>query len=90
DDPIGCLNKAIAFLTAVPSLRFPSTNNQLRTSSNPRNQVIIKDGRVIVQQVQGRQGESYYGTGYKSDANSSGGTIQVDMQGLLNVTTVKV
>nr|GEU50122.1 hypothetical protein [Tanacetum cinerariifolium] len=89
DDPIGCLNKAIAFLTAVPSLRFPSTNNQLRTSSNPRNQVIIKDGRVIVQQVQGRQGESYYGTGYKSDANSSGGTIQVDMQGLLNVTTVK-
>ncbi|GJT54456.1 hypothetical protein Tco_0989510 [Tanacetum coccineum] len=37
DDPIACLNKAMAFLTAVASSRFPTTNNQLRTSSNPRN-----------------------------------------------------
>ncbi|GKD68652.1 hypothetical protein Tco_1322742 [Tanacetum coccineum] len=37
DDPIACLNKALAFLTAVASLRFPTTNNQLRTSFNPRN-----------------------------------------------------
>ncbi|GJT05825.1 hypothetical protein Tco_0840287 [Tanacetum coccineum] len=59
DDPITCLNKAMAFLTAVASSRFPSTNNQLRTSSNPRNQTTIQDGRVIVQQVQGRQGQSY-------------------------------
>ncbi|GKA61611.1 retrovirus-related pol polyprotein from transposon TNT 1-94 [Tanacetum coccineum] len=55
DDPIACLNKAMAFLTTIASLRFPSTNNQLRTSSNPRNQATIQDGRVIVQQVQGRQ-----------------------------------
>ncbi|GJU01227.1 integrase, catalytic region, zinc finger, CCHC-type containing protein [Tanacetum coccineum] len=73
DDPIACLNKAMAFLTAVASLRFPSTNNQLRTSSNPRNQATIQDGRVTVQQVQGRQGQSYSGTGYKSNATSSGG-----------------
>ncbi|GKB34402.1 integrase, catalytic region, zinc finger, CCHC-type containing protein [Tanacetum coccineum] len=46
DDPIACLNKAMAFLTAVASLRFPSTNNQLRTSSNPRNQATIQDGRI--------------------------------------------
>ncbi|GJS36983.1 integrase, catalytic region, zinc finger, CCHC-type containing protein [Tanacetum coccineum] len=45
DDPIACLNKAMAFLMAVASLRFPTTNNQLRTSSNPRNQAIIQDGR---------------------------------------------
>ncbi|GJW72364.1 retrovirus-related pol polyprotein from transposon TNT 1-94 [Tanacetum coccineum] len=45
DDPIACLNKAMAFLTAVASLRFPSTNNQLRTSSNLRNQATIHDGR---------------------------------------------
>ncbi|GJX63448.1 hypothetical protein Tco_0296348 [Tanacetum coccineum] len=51
DDPIACLNKAMAFLTAVASSRFPSTNNQLRTSSNPRNQATIQDGRVTVQQV---------------------------------------
>ncbi|GKC06398.1 hypothetical protein Tco_0998008, partial [Tanacetum coccineum] len=37
DDPIACLNKAMAFLTAVALSRFPLTNNQLRTSSNPRN-----------------------------------------------------
>ncbi|GJQ92769.1 hypothetical protein Tco_0003908 [Tanacetum coccineum] len=62
DDPIACLNKAMAFLTAVASLRFPSTNNQLRTSSNPRNHATIQDGRVTVQQVQERQGQSYSGT----------------------------
>ncbi|GJZ90178.1 integrase, catalytic region, zinc finger, CCHC-type containing protein [Tanacetum coccineum] len=45
DDPIACLNKAMAFLTVVASSRFPSTNNQLRTSSNPRNQATIQDGR---------------------------------------------
>ncbi|GKC25826.1 hypothetical protein Tco_1027976 [Tanacetum coccineum] len=51
DDPIACLNKAMAFLTVVASSRFPSTNNQLITSSNPRNQATIQDGRVTVQQV---------------------------------------
>ncbi|GKA11613.1 hypothetical protein Tco_0691159 [Tanacetum coccineum] len=61
DDPIACLNKAMAFLTVVASSWFPSTNNQLRTSSNPRNQAIIQDDRVIVQQVQGRQGQNYSG-----------------------------
>ncbi|GKF54579.1 retrovirus-related pol polyprotein from transposon TNT 1-94 [Tanacetum coccineum] len=45
DDPIACLNKAMAFLIVVASLRFPSTNNQLRTSSNLRNQATIQDGR---------------------------------------------
>ncbi|GJU67887.1 retrovirus-related pol polyprotein from transposon TNT 1-94 [Tanacetum coccineum] len=63
----------MAFLTAIASSRFPLTNNQLRTSSNPRNQASIQDGRVTVQQVQGRQGQSYSGTGYKSNATSSGG-----------------
>ncbi|GJW50870.1 hypothetical protein Tco_0092221 [Tanacetum coccineum] len=48
DDPIACLNKAMAFLTVVASSRFPSTNNQLRTSSNLRNQATIQDGRVTV------------------------------------------
>nr|GEY21059.1 DNA replication ATP-dependent helicase/nuclease DNA2 [Tanacetum cinerariifolium] len=42
---IACLNKAMSFLTVVASLRFPSANNQLRTSSNTRNQATIQDGR---------------------------------------------
>ncbi|GJY17469.1 hypothetical protein Tco_0388960 [Tanacetum coccineum] len=45
DDPIACLNKAMAFLTVVASSRFPSTNNQHRTSLNPRNHATIQDGR---------------------------------------------
>nr|GFA61618.1 hypothetical protein [Tanacetum cinerariifolium] len=64
---------AIAFLTVVASSRFPSTNNQLRTSLDLRNQATIQDSKVTVQQVQRRQGQSYYGTGYKSNATSSDG-----------------
>ncbi|GKE96717.1 hypothetical protein Tco_1581572, partial [Tanacetum coccineum] len=45
DGPIACLNKEMAFLTAVASSRLPSTNNQLRTFSNPGNQATIQDGR---------------------------------------------
>ncbi|GJT72473.1 retrovirus-related pol polyprotein from transposon TNT 1-94 [Tanacetum coccineum] len=73
DDPIACLNKAMAFLTVVSSSRFPSPNNQLINSSNLRNQTTIQDGRVTVQHVQGRQGQIYSSTGYKSNATSSGG-----------------
>ncbi|GKA60061.1 hypothetical protein Tco_0759374 [Tanacetum coccineum] len=51
DDLIACLNKAVAFLTIVASSKFPSTNNQLRTSSNPRNQASIQDGRVITEDL---------------------------------------
>ncbi|GKA04903.1 hypothetical protein Tco_0684023, partial [Tanacetum coccineum] len=90
DDPIACLNKAMDLLTAVDSLRFPLTNNQLRTSLNLRNHATIQDGRVIVQQVQGRQGQSLFGTGYKSNATSYRGKMQANRQGLLNATTVKV
>nr|GEZ82539.1 hypothetical protein [Tanacetum cinerariifolium] len=73
DDPIACLNKAMAFLTTVASSRFPSTNNELRTSSNTKNQATIQDGRVTVQQVQGRQGQNYSGTTYNGNATSSRG-----------------
>ncbi|GJW75431.1 retrovirus-related pol polyprotein from transposon TNT 1-94 [Tanacetum coccineum] len=73
DDPIACLNKAMTFLIVVASSRFPSTNHQLRTSSNVRNQATIQDDRVLVQKFQGRQGQSYSGTGYKGNATSYGG-----------------
>ncbi|GJR95520.1 hypothetical protein Tco_0267694 [Tanacetum coccineum] len=43
------------FLTAAVTSRYPTTNNQLRTSSNPRQQATIYDGKVTVQPVQGRQ-----------------------------------
>ncbi|GJU35929.1 hypothetical protein Tco_1184283 [Tanacetum coccineum] len=55
DDLIDAINRMMSFLTAVVTSRYPTTNNQLRISSNPRQQVTINDGRIIVQPVQGRQ-----------------------------------
>ncbi|GJY43999.1 hypothetical protein Tco_0432212 [Tanacetum coccineum] len=69
DDPIACLNKEMTFLTVVASSRFPLSNNQLRTSSNPRNQATFQDDRVTVQQVQGRQGQSYVGSSYQGEGH---------------------
>ncbi|GKA59500.1 hypothetical protein Tco_0758813 [Tanacetum coccineum] len=43
EDPIEFINKAMTFMYSVAS-RFPPSNNQLRTSSNPRNQETIQDG----------------------------------------------
>ncbi|GKA71707.1 retrovirus-related pol polyprotein from transposon TNT 1-94 [Tanacetum coccineum] len=60
DDPISCINKAMSFLTVVTSSRFLSTNNQLRTSSNPRNQATIQDGgQVKVVKCYNCQGEGH-------------------------------
>nr|GFC35048.1 hypothetical protein [Tanacetum cinerariifolium] len=45
DDPIDAINHMISFLTSVVASRYPATNNQLRTSSNPRQQATINNGR---------------------------------------------
>nr|GEY81677.1 hypothetical protein [Tanacetum cinerariifolium] len=57
DDPIDSINHMMSFLTSVVTSRYPTTNNQLRTSSNPRQQAIINDGRVTIQPIQGRQNQ---------------------------------
>nr|GEW81846.1 hypothetical protein [Tanacetum cinerariifolium] len=75
DDPIACMNKAMTFFSAVFTPRYPSTNNQLRSSSNLRNQATVQDGRVIVQQVQGRQGQNVVGSGSQGNALGSRGNI---------------
>ncbi|GJV43241.1 retrovirus-related pol polyprotein from transposon TNT 1-94 [Tanacetum coccineum] len=55
DDPIDAINKLMSFLSTAVTSHFPSTNNQLRNSSNPRQQATIHDGRVTIQPVQGRK-----------------------------------
>nr|GEW66271.1 hypothetical protein [Tanacetum cinerariifolium] len=45
DDPIDAINYMMSFLTAVVTLRYPLTNNQLRNSSNPRQQAAINNRR---------------------------------------------
>nr|GEW75137.1 hypothetical protein [Tanacetum cinerariifolium] len=55
DDPINAINHMMSFLTSVVTSRYPTINNHLRTSSNPRQQATINDGRVTIQPIQGRQ-----------------------------------
>ncbi|GKC06025.1 hypothetical protein Tco_0997635 [Tanacetum coccineum] len=50
---------AKSFYTTNYDQLFLQSNNQLRMSSNPRNQATIQDGRVTVQQIQGRQSQRY-------------------------------
>ncbi|GJX20745.1 hypothetical protein Tco_0223422 [Tanacetum coccineum] len=54
DDPIDAINHMMSFLTAVVTSCYPTTNNQLRNLSNPRQQATINDGRVTLQPIQGR------------------------------------
>ncbi|GJU58282.1 hypothetical protein Tco_1236048, partial [Tanacetum coccineum] len=69
-DPIASLNKKIAFIGTTFASRYPLTNNQLKTSSNPRNQATIQHGRVTVKKVQGKQSHGYARSG--SRVNSTG------------------
>ncbi|GKA19710.1 retrovirus-related pol polyprotein from transposon TNT 1-94 [Tanacetum coccineum] len=55
DDPIDAINHMMFFLIAVTTSHYPTTNNQLRNSSNPRQQATINDVRVTLQPIQGRQ-----------------------------------
>nr|GEW95214.1 hypothetical protein [Tanacetum cinerariifolium] len=49
------LTNTLALLTQSYKSFLPQTNNQLRTSSTTKNQATVQDGRVVVQNVQGRQ-----------------------------------
>nr|GFC12114.1 hypothetical protein [Tanacetum cinerariifolium] len=73
DDPIDAINHMMSFLTLVFTSRYPATNNQLRTSSNPRQQATINDGRVTIQPIQGRQNHMSAGSS-RPFASGSGGT----------------
>ncbi|GJW85170.1 hypothetical protein Tco_0158315 [Tanacetum coccineum] len=61
------LTNTLALLTQSYKTYLSQTINQLRTSSNKRNQATVQDGRVVVQNVQGRQnrgqGNNAKGTG---------------------------
>ncbi|GKD91913.1 hypothetical protein Tco_1371750 [Tanacetum coccineum] len=62
DDPIDAINHMMSFLIVVVTSRYPTTNNQLRNSLNPRQQATINDGRVTLQPIQGRQTSFAMGT----------------------------
>ncbi|GKE34655.1 hypothetical protein Tco_1453977, partial [Tanacetum coccineum] len=55
DNLIENLTNTLALLTQSYKTYLPQINNQLRTSSNTRNQATVHDERVVVQNVQGQQ-----------------------------------
>ncbi|GJR40057.1 hypothetical protein Tco_1215741 [Tanacetum coccineum] len=77
----------MSFLTVVVTSRYPTTNNQLRTSSNPRQQATIYDGKVTVQPVHGRQTTYAAGTTRKYTPGASGSNT--GKQRMETVTTPK-
>ncbi|GJZ80459.1 hypothetical protein Tco_0645453, partial [Tanacetum coccineum] len=60
------------FLTVVVTSRYPTTNNQLRNSSNHRQQATINNGRVTLQPIQGRQTSLAAGTSRTYTPGASG------------------
>ncbi|GJY09255.1 retrovirus-related pol polyprotein from transposon TNT 1-94 [Tanacetum coccineum] len=72
DDPIDAINHMMSFLTVVVTSRYPTTNNQLRNSSNPRQQATINNGRVTLQPIQGRQTSLAAGTSRTYTPGASG------------------
>nr|GFB22123.1 hypothetical protein [Tanacetum cinerariifolium] len=73
DDPIDAINHMMSFLTSVVAYRYPATNNQLRTSSNPCQQATINNGRVTIQPIQRRQNYMSAGS-LRPYASGSAGT----------------
>ncbi|GJY66491.1 hypothetical protein Tco_0468729 [Tanacetum coccineum] len=54
DNLIESLTNTLALLNQSFKAHLPQMNNQLRTSSNARNNATVQDGRVVVQDVRGR------------------------------------
>ncbi|GJZ51773.1 retrovirus-related pol polyprotein from transposon TNT 1-94 [Tanacetum coccineum] len=81
DDPISCLNKAMAFMSTTEEYVMKTEEFVLKAEEyvlkaeeyvlRNINQATIQDGRVTVQQVRRRQGQSFTGTGTKGNATSS-------------------
>nr|GEW32499.1 integrase, catalytic region, zinc finger, CCHC-type, peptidase aspartic, catalytic [Tanacetum cinerariifolium] len=72
DDPIDAINHMMSFLTAVVTSRYPPTNDQIRTSSNPRQQAAINNERVTIQPIQERQNYLTAGMSRKYTSGPSG------------------
>nr|GEX31711.1 hypothetical protein [Tanacetum cinerariifolium] len=76
DNLIKNLTNTLALFTQSYKTYLPQTNNQLRTSLNTRNQATVQDGKVVVQNVLGRQN--------KGQGNIIRGTCAVGNRGAHN------
>ncbi|GJS93592.1 retrovirus-related pol polyprotein from transposon TNT 1-94 [Tanacetum coccineum] len=67
-----CMNTAWFVTHRFTRFKQPFKNNQLRTSSNLRNQATIQDERVTIQTVQGRQTQGYATNGTRNTTTNTG------------------
>nr|GEV32900.1 hypothetical protein [Tanacetum cinerariifolium] len=72
NDPIDSINHMMSFLTDVVTSRYPTTNNQLRISSNPRQQATNNNVKVTLQPIKGRQTSLAAGTSMTYTQGASG------------------
>nr|GEX91126.1 hypothetical protein [Tanacetum cinerariifolium] len=81
DDSIDAINHMMSFLIAFVTSSFPATNNQLRTSSNPRQQATINNERVTIQPIQGRKNSMTAGSSrpYASGSGRASGKQRIIM-----------
>nr|GEX20780.1 hypothetical protein [Tanacetum cinerariifolium] len=87
NDPIDVINHMMSFLTAGVISRYPPTNNQLRYSSNPRQQATINNGRVTIQPIHGRH--TSLAAVHQEHTHQEQMEIIMRNRGLLSATTAK-
>nr|GEU66153.1 hypothetical protein [Tanacetum cinerariifolium] len=73
DNLIENLTNTLTLFTQSYKTCLPQINNQLITSSNTRNQATVQDGRVVVQNVQGRRNRGQGNNARGSGAAGCGG-----------------
>ncbi|GKG01840.1 retrovirus-related pol polyprotein from transposon TNT 1-94, partial [Tanacetum coccineum] len=71
DNLIENLTNTLALLTQSYKTYLPQTNNP----SNPRNQATVQDGRVVVQNVQGRQNRGHGNNAQGAGTAGYGGAL---------------
>nr|GEV41345.1 hypothetical protein [Tanacetum cinerariifolium] len=81
EDFIDAINKMMSFLSSVVSSPFPTTNNQLRKSSNLRQQATIHDGKANKIILQGLSTDVYSVTNHHRVINDLWERVQLLMQG---------
>nr|GEX42276.1 hypothetical protein [Tanacetum cinerariifolium] len=92
DDPIDVINHMMSFLSGVVTSRYPTTNNRLRNSSNPRQQATINDGKITLKPVHGRKNSFDSGTSRTCTLRASGSNSgkQMTDSNCDEITTAKV
>ncbi|GJT45784.1 retrovirus-related pol polyprotein from transposon TNT 1-94 [Tanacetum coccineum] len=80
DNLIESLTNTLALLNQSFKAHLPQTNNQLRTSSNARNNATVQDGRVVVQDVRGRYNVNNQGRPFQRN-NARGNVVAGNVGG---------